>query len=239
VRSISKKEDIDHEYEILEFIKDNPGGVTVSDIVKNKGFSRNTISKYVSILEIREKIFHKKVGAYKLYFSTKKHYLPLETSMSYYKAIIKNFKDFFPDAVDIAKKIGKESVPHIRFPFGRTIKKQLKNLKNNPITEAHLEAFKTFYAAYDIFQPDIQIEIQEISDEGNRAVYRFSNSRFLEDSKDYIFHIYMMSGITEGLIENSIHREVKVDVKTVHMGNSKENSYFDIEIWIEPLEKKK
>lgn len=235
---INKREDIDHEYEILEFIKDNPGGVTVSDIVKNKGYSRNTVSKYVAILDIKGKVFNKKVGAYKQYFSTKKHYLPFDTSISYYKAILLNLKEEFPDMQTIAKKMGRNSVSHIIFPFGPTVKRQLRALKNHPITKAHLEAFATFYAAYDIFQPEVKISILEDDENGQRAVYRFTNSLFLEDSDDYIYHLYLMAGITEGILENAISRKVSVDVKNVHIGKNREQSYFDLEIQIAPLKKK-
>jgi len=58
------------ESEILEYIKEKPNGVTITKISKDKGFSRNTISKYVSILELKKKIVSKKIGAYRLYFST-------------------------------------------------------------------------------------------------------------------------------------------------------------------------
>jgi len=43
------------ESEILEYIKGKPGGVSITEISKNKGFSRNTVSKYVAILELKKK----------------------------------------------------------------------------------------------------------------------------------------------------------------------------------------
>ncbi len=46
-----KKSDlIDYETEILDFIKEKPEGVTITDKTEQKNFSRNTVSKYVSNL---------------------------------------------------------------------------------------------------------------------------------------------------------------------------------------------
>ncbi|MFW9877177.1 MAG: winged helix-turn-helix transcriptional regulator, partial [Candidatus Thorarchaeota archaeon] len=41
----------------MECIQHNPGGVTISDIANFTKFSRNTISKYVAILELKNLIF--------------------------------------------------------------------------------------------------------------------------------------------------------------------------------------
>ena len=52
-KNSSKKDHINYEYVILELIRDNPGGLTITDIANDTGFSRNTVSKYVSILELK------------------------------------------------------------------------------------------------------------------------------------------------------------------------------------------
>ncbi|MFX1266812.1 MAG: winged helix-turn-helix transcriptional regulator [Promethearchaeota archaeon] len=78
---VNKRNAINHEFIILECIRDNPGGVTVSDIANFTKFSRNTVSKYVSILELKKQIFSKKVGAYRLYFAVKKSFIPFKTAI--------------------------------------------------------------------------------------------------------------------------------------------------------------
>ena len=117
-----KKALINHEYEILECIRDTPSGATVSDIVALTGFSRNTVSKYVSILELKEQVFSRNIGAYRLYFSTKKRYIPLDLAISYYKALISRFKKYIPETESLAKKIGKEAVADIKFTFINSLK---------------------------------------------------------------------------------------------------------------------
>ena len=60
------KEIIEYESEIVDYIRGKTDGVTITDIAKDKKYSRNTVSKYVSLLILKKKIFSRKVGAYKL-----------------------------------------------------------------------------------------------------------------------------------------------------------------------------
>ena len=212
----------------MECIRDSPGGVTASDIVKFTKFSRNTVSKYVAVLEVKNQIFNKKIGAYKLYFTTKRSHIPLELAISYYKALISRFKKYIPDTGGLAKKIGKEAVTDIKFTFGPSILKQMKSLKDNPISRLHLESFKSFYPVYDPFSPDIEISIIKIDPQGNSATFRFKNSPFLSDTKDFDYHIYIICGITEGILERELKTGVSCEVKEIHPSRRKEDAYFDI-----------
>jgi hypothetical protein len=223
-----KKHIINHEFEILEYIRDKPGGVTVSDIAKFTGFSRNTVSKYVSILELKEQIFSKKIGAYRLFFTSKRNFIPLELAISYYKALISRFKKYIPDTGELAKKVGKEAIKDIKFTFGDNVYKQMKSLKNNPISRVHLESFKSFYPTYDPFSPDIEISIINIDPKGKSATFRFKNSPFLTDTKDFDYHIYIIAGITEGILERELKLKVSCEIKDIHPSKKKEDAFFDI-----------
>ena len=228
----NKKNVIDHEFVILECIRDNPGGVTASDLANMTKFSRNTVSKYVSILERTNQIFSKKVGAYKLFFAMEKRYIPFETAISYYKALLSNLKKFYPNIEEMAKKIGREAVRDIKFTFGPSIYKQLKSIKDHPIPRIHLESFKSYYSAYDIFQPNIDISILKIDQDGKTATYRFKNSVFLEDTDDYVYHIYIMCGISEGILTKVLKTEVSCDIEQISISENKEDSFFDVTITI-------
>jgi hypothetical protein len=223
-----KKALVNHEYEVLEHIRDNPSGATVSDIVKSTGFSRNTVSKYVSILELKEQIFSKKVGAYKLYFASKKRYIPLELAISYYKALISRFKKYIPGSEVLAKKIGREAVTDIKFSFAPNVYKQMKILKDNPISRVHLESLKNFYPVYDPFSPEIEISIINIDAKEKSATFRFKNSPFLEESNDFDYHIYIICGITEGILQRELKRQVSCEIKEIHPSEDKEEAYFDL-----------
>jgi hypothetical protein len=227
-----KKDEIDHEFIILESIRDNPGGVTIADLVNTTKFSRNTVQKYVYGLEITNQIFSKKVGAYKLYFALKKRHIPIETAVSYYKALLFYFKEHFPDMEEVAKTIGRKASSKIKFSIGPNVIKQLKGLKGHPISRMYLESFKNFYSAYDIFQPSIDISILNIDPEGKTATYRFMNSVFLENSDDYVYHIHIMCGITEGILNKALKKEVTCDIEQIYISDDKAESFFDITIKI-------
>jgi hypothetical protein len=193
------------------------------------------VSKYISTLKLKNKIYKKKVGAYSLYFSSEENYLPNSLVLSYYKVLLKGLKENFPEKGEFFKYIIKKNVSDIKFTFSPKIYKQLKYFKSHPIsqyTKIHLEIFKEFYPTYDIFQPDVDISILKIDPKGQKAVYRFRNSVFIEDNDDYLYHVYFMCGLTEGILEREIKREVNCQVENYHIGGGKEDSYFDISISI-------
>jgi len=179
-------------------------------------------------LEAKEQIFGKKIGAYRLFFTTKRNYIPLELAISYYKALISRFKKYIPDTGDLAKKIGKEAINDIKFTFGPNVYKQMKSLKDNPISRVHLESFKSFYPVYDPFSPDIEISIVNIDPKGKSATFRFKNSPFLDDTKDFDYHIHIIAGITEGILERELKANVLCEIKEIHPSENKEDAYFDI-----------
>jgi hypothetical protein len=231
--TVNKKNTINHEFVILECIRDNPGGVTASDIANITKFSRNTVSKYVLGLERTDQIFSKKVGAYKLFFAKKEKFIPFEMAISYYKALLSRLKVHLPNSLELAKQIGKEAEKDIKFSFGPNLLKQLKGLKDYAISRIILESFKNFYSAYDIFQPEIEITILKIDQEGRSATYRFKNSIFLEDSDDFIYHIYIMSGISEAILERVLNKEVSCELDQIYISDNKDKSFFDLSILIE------
>jgi hypothetical protein len=202
------------------------------DIAKKTNFSRNTISKYVSVLELKNKIHKRKVGAYNLLFSIKKAYFPKEIISSYYRALLAGLKKKFPDSEEIFKDIGRESLEFIDFSFGPTVRKGLKSLRNVPITRIYFEAFSKFYPSYDILQPSIEIYEPIMDESNNRAIYRFKNSEFLEDSDEFIYHFYIVCGIIEALWEREVGRPIECNVEKVNIGNSKDDSFYEISIEI-------
>ena len=103
--STKKDSDIDYEQEILTCIRENPGGLTATDMKNLLGYSRPTIYKYLKNLEDENEIFNRKIGAYTLYFNSKTGLHPLKTITSYYKQLLKGLKANYPDEVEVMKKI--------------------------------------------------------------------------------------------------------------------------------------
>jgi hypothetical protein len=219
-----------YESEILEYIRHNPGGVTKTDITNDIGYSRNTVSKYVSVLESKKLIFCRKIGAYNLYFTSKEGYFPKEITTSYYKGVLAGLKKYFPDKEQVFKLIGKEALKHIDFSFGPTIKRQMRVVKGSPIIKLYFDVFKNFYTSYDLLQPKIEISNPEIDETGMRAVYKFTNSEFLETTDDFIYHFYMAVGIMEVIFSREIERPVECIIEKVHISDGKEESFIEISV---------
>lgn len=234
--STNKQNDIvDYESEILNCIRENPGGITITDISKKKSYSRNTVSKYVALLELKEKIFRRKVGAYNLYFSTNTTYFPKEIISTYYKALLSGLKQNFPNNEQIFKEIGRNSLNFIDFSFGPTVKKGLKSLKTIPVPRIYFEAFGKFYPSYDILQPSIEISEPKIDASGKKAIYQFKSSDFLEKSDEFIYHFYIVSGIIEALWERELKTQIKCDIETIHIGNTKQENFIEFSIEIKGI----
>lgn len=63
----SKKEKIIHQ-DILNFLKKNTKGLTMSELVQATGFSRKAIEKHLEILVLENEIYMKKFGITKVYY---------------------------------------------------------------------------------------------------------------------------------------------------------------------------
>lgn len=211
----------------------NPSGLTKTDIAKGTGFSRNTVSKYISILEDKDEVYKKKVGAYNLYFSKKQAFFPKRIALSYYKAIIAGIKKHYPMNEQVLKQIGRESLKYIDFDQSEKSRKQLKGIRGNPIIKLYFEVFRKFYPSFDLMQPNIKISEPEIQNSGKKAVYRFSNSEFIKDSEDFIYHFYIIAGIIEEQFSELFNRTIKCNVEKVNISNNEGESFVDISIVVE------
>ncbi|MEK6850180.1 MAG: hypothetical protein AABX85_01245 [Nanoarchaeota archaeon] len=65
--SPSKKEKIIHQ-SIIEFLKKNTKGLTMTELVKGTGFSRKAIEKHLQILVLENEIYVKQFGVTKAYY---------------------------------------------------------------------------------------------------------------------------------------------------------------------------
>ena len=63
----AKKEKIIHD-KVLEFLKNNPKGLTMTELVRNTKFSRKAIEKHLQVLILENEIYMKKFGVTKVYY---------------------------------------------------------------------------------------------------------------------------------------------------------------------------
>ena len=225
-----KNDHLDYEAEILKLIKNSLNGVSITDIANEKNFSRNTVAKYVALLEHKKLIYKKKIGSSKLLFSVNHGNLPSNLITSYYKMLLKGLKENYPSDGHIMKKIGKEGSDFIKALIPPRTLKQLKKLNSQKISQVHVDIFKNLYTSFDVLQPDVKLSVIEEDYENQQVLVRFTNSVFLDGSDDLIYHAYVVSGIGEAIMSLILKRNVEVNIRKIHVDREKKFSYFDMEI---------
>ena len=63
----AKRERVTHN-EILEFLKNNPKGLTITELARGTKFSRKSIEKHLQILTLENEIYIKQFGVTKVYY---------------------------------------------------------------------------------------------------------------------------------------------------------------------------
>ncbi len=224
----------DFRQEILNCIKENNLGVTVQDIADNIGASRNTISKYIFQLELEKEVIKKKVGVYFLYFTPERHLVQSNLVSGLYKNFLYSLKQNFPNQENIFKTIGRNIGENFKIPLDylHGLAEGGRFTNDIPI-KTFLEIFREFYPYFDVFQSFLEISIREINQRGNKATYRFTHSDFLEDTDDFIYHFYLISGIIETTFSRELKKNVFCDVVKVNISDIKANSFLEISLEIE------
>ena len=216
----------------MDYIRENPSGITITDISKEMGYSRNTVSKYVAILQLKDKIYSKSIGRYNLYFSVKTSFIPKNTIISVFKAFIKTLKESLPNQGLIYKEIGKRFFHHFEYKFGKSLLKEFATLKKVKDTKPHLEFFRKLYPSFNFLQDTMKITEMKFENNYNKAIYKFQNSQFLETNDDYIFYFYIVAGIAEAHLSEELNRIINCEIQDIHIAEKKEESYVEMSIEI-------
>ena len=83
----AQKEKIIHE-KVLEVLKENPKGLTMTELVRNAKFSRKAIEKHLQVLILENEIYMKQFGVTKVYYPNHRiHHFDFE-KLSYNNRII-------------------------------------------------------------------------------------------------------------------------------------------------------
>jgi len=228
-----RKKIIEYERKILEFIKQNNNGVTITDIAVGTQFSRNTVSKYVSILGIKKKIFSREIGAYKLYFSAEEISFPKIFSLAYYKGILSGLKSNFPNSEEAFKDIGRNCYDYIDFSLGPMVSKELRGFKVSRLVKVYYTVFGQFYPSYDITQPTIEISIEKMENNKQKTILKFNNSEFIGPSGEFSYHAYIMAGLIETLWKKEVGKKIYCNVESIHPSDKREDSFYVLSIVME------
>jgi predicted transcriptional regulator len=215
---------------ILEILHDYPFGLSITKIAEKTNFHRNTVSKYMSILETEGSVNKKKIGTASIYATKKRKYLKRRLVVSFIQALLLNLKKNFPNKETKFKDIGREITEHFQFPIGNEYINEFKKVKFSSNNIGKLKLFQLFYNSFDFLQDDVDITIIELN--GNRIVYRLHGSDFFNKSRDYIYFFYIICGITEGIYLQNLNLEIECNVENYKYSKQKEKSYIDISLKI-------
>ncbi len=217
------------EYEemILEYVKQFPSGLTITDISKGIGISRITVNKYILVLEAREKLFSKSIGAYKLYLVQERAFLPKSTIASFYQGLLSGFISELADKKEkVFKKIGFNMDKFITFPVGSGIPKDILKPEKGSYKKL-LNYYAEFYNTMDyIIDKNTEIEVN-INAKGNKAIYILKNIKPLEENEDFAMHFYIITGMIEKTLPLLIQRKVICNIEKIYDNNLE----FSIEIF--------
>ena len=213
------------ELKILDYLRENPSGSTITDVSNEINIHRNTVSKYLKGLDEKNKVRIKEIGAYKLYYTSEKDILPKRTFIKIYKGILYGLKKFFPNKEDVFKELGKELVKFYPTSIGN-IPRIINELNSGVSLKFIMEVVEDIYQG--LFQDSIILNKIEINNDDEIIKIRYSHSTFLIDSDDFIYHIYMLIGYIEKLLSNELNTKFECSIEDIYISDNKKESYVDI-----------
>ena len=220
----------DYRSKILEILDDFPSGLTITDLSDKTGAHRNTVSTHLRSLESKGFVSKKEIGSAHLYFSKRREYLSKRLVNAFLQALLSGLKNKFPDREIVFKEIGHEILKKFQFPIGDAYVEEFKNARKTKDPISQLKLFEKFYNSYDFFQDDLNISIQELSQ--NKAIFRLNNSEYLKDNDEFIYFFYIACGITEGIYLSNLNKKVLCNIEKIHISKNENYSYIDISLEI-------
>jgi len=122
----SKNKNNNYKIRILKLLEETPFGLTIKEISDETGFHRNTVSKYVEILEGTDLIAKKQISAAKVFFSKKRKYLRRKLVSSFIQALLHALKIEFPEKEKKFKEVGRKVLKYFQFPIGNAYIKEFE-----------------------------------------------------------------------------------------------------------------
>lgn len=216
---------------ILRILDNSPMGLTITEISAKSDLHRNTVSKYVEVLDAEGLIFKKEIHRAKVFFSKSMDHLPRSLMSSFIQALFWGMKDQLPDKEQDLKEIGRKILNQFRFPIGEAILGEFNRVKDIYDPQEQLKLFQEFYNSFDLFQDDLEISIIELNQK--KIKFRLKNSEFLNHPKDTSYFFYLACGITEEVYLKLVNLKINCDVEKIFKSNNKEESYIDISLEIQ------
>jgi len=221
----------DYKTKILGKLEDSTSGLTITELSKKVKFHRNTVSKYLGVLEAEGLVKKKEIGKALLYLSTKRKYLRRKLVNSFIQALLHALKKNFPNQKQIFINVGRNLLEYFQFSLGEAYTREFEKIKTKSNKKTYLELFKEFYNSFDFFQDDLDISLIELTP--SKVIYRIKNSEFLNDSDDFIYYFYIVCGITEGIYLRGLDININCNIEKINISSNNEESFVDISLEIQ------
>lgn len=218
----------EYDEEILECLQNYSFGLTITDIADKIDTTRNTVYRYLALLEGKNLVFKKKVGRYVLYFSKDKRMEFLKDITPVYKSLIKSIQNEFGTRIETYKRIGKDLVDVLTLPVHTEGFEQLESLQNLTNKEI-FELIKNIFPFLSIFDNKVNVRIIEISKDNSTAIYQIYNSNLLE-SEDYLIHFYILAGYLQQELKTILKKDVICKISKYEIFSKKKDSYLNFSL---------
>jgi hypothetical protein len=151
------------------------------------------------------------VGPYTLYSNAKRRLIPKKILDNYYLGLLSFFKKEFSLKTKY-KEFGREIAQYLKFPYGSKYRKKVLPTKEGSVEEflQYLgDSFSFLDFIYDI-SPKVESRIR-----GNNADYHLTEITLFEKSETLHDHFYIVAGVLEQTIANSLDRDVQCFIKKI------------------------
>lgn len=205
---------------LIDVLKTSRYGLSINKIAEKTGWHRNTVSKYLNILEKEEKVFNREIGQYKLYlyqkgededFSEEEKLL-----LKAYELFIKSLMKLYPETID-GKEIGKfiskelEFEKHIPINLGKVAKRPL-NL--DLIAKTFMDGLNNIYfLTYEKYNFDDPIILKNPP----VIILRIIESQYVQIP----LHFEILTGLLEEKINQLFKLNIDVSINKIHSEQNK------------------
>ncbi|MEX2689081.1 MAG: winged helix-turn-helix transcriptional regulator [Candidatus Njordarchaeia archaeon] len=187
------------EKKILAVLRENPMGLTTTDIAKIVNISRLTATKYLEILKGKGLIHERKIGAYRIWI----HRELLEDRK---KIISRKLICALGDA--IYRVFGEKSM-EISFEIGRILSEHLVDLFKEGVISFHRGSFFEIISSYiSLLSSGLKAEGIELA-EGRGILRILVQEQCLREESIRMIG-YLIGGVVSGLIENLLKMAAEI-----------------------------
>ncbi|MFX1384554.1 MAG: helix-turn-helix domain-containing protein [Promethearchaeota archaeon] len=205
-------------------------GLTITEISEKTGFHRNTVSKYLNILEAEDLVYKKEISAARVYVSKRRKYVKRDLLSLFIQALFRSLKDQFPNKESTFKEVGKMVLEDFHYPISIEMVNEYDILRNLSDPNVQLKLFEEYYNSFDVVNDNVEVILLELKE--NKAIYRLKNLDFLDPSRDLTYFFYFACGFVESIYLQILNQEVECNVKKIHRSKDIEGSYVDISLEI-------